>query len=113
MHARSVLDSNVGNVHAYDYGELNLYICIICVALVDFVYCFTCPQVEQVLTVEELLPNKLRKKFRITYVEVKPNSRNSRFNSFIAKVGFYIWGGDRYDSHECISRALHPSVVIN
>ena len=61
---------------------------------------------------EELLPQKLRNKFRSTYKEVFPNAQHSKFVEWVTKIGFVIWGGERYDSPESISKVLHPSSVI-
>lgn len=62
---------------------------------------------EQVLTVEELLPRKLRRRFTSGYKEVYPNNKIS----WRKKILFIAWGGDRYDNRASIGKVLHPHEV--
>ena len=65
-------------------------------------------QVEQVLTVEELLPKKLRRRFITGYKEVYPNWRKSSWHKTFQ---FIVWGGARYDDRASIRKVLHPPEV--
>ena len=60
------------------------------------------------LTVQEILPNKLRQKFICGYVEVNPNTELS----WRKKLLFKLWGGERYDSRASIENALHSHKVL-
>jgi hypothetical protein len=63
--------------------------------------------VEQVLTVEELLPPKWRKRYTTGYKEVNPNESVS----WSRKFGLILWGGERYDTRASIEKVLHPNEV--
>ena len=64
-------------------------------------------QVEQVLTVEALLPRNLRRRFTAGYKEVCPNMKTSWKKKFL----FIVWGGERYDTRISIGKILHPHEV--
>ena len=59
------------------------------------------------LTVEELLPRKLRRRFITGYKEVYPNRKLSWRKKFL----FIVWGGDRYDTRTSIGKVLNPHEV--
>lgn len=61
-------------------------------------------QVELTLSVEELFPVRLRRSFIIGCREVVPNRSLSLWERF----RYTAWGGERNDSSETISNALHP-----
>ena len=67
-------------------------------------------QVDQVLTIEELLPNQLRRRCRRTYKEVHPNRKEKTRKLVKTKIDFTIWGGDNYETRDGIERALPSSV---
>ena len=64
-------------------------------------------QVELALSVEELLPTRLRRHFIIGGQEVLPNQAIGPIETLRHKV----FGSDRFDSAENISEALHPALV--
>ena len=72
-------------------------------------YYFNGYQVELALSVEELLPNRLRRYFIREQVVVVPN----RKLNIIEKLRFNVFGTEssRFDSEENISNALHPQPV--
>ena len=59
------------------------------------------------LTVEELLPKRIRRRFICGYKEVYPNQDLS----WRKKFKFTVWGGDRYDTRSSIGKVLQPHVV--
>ena len=65
------------------------------------------PQVELALSVEELFPRRLRRWFIIGSREISPNRSLSLWERF----RYSVWGGERFDSSEKISNALHPRQV--
>ena len=71
-------------------------------------------QVEQVLAIEELLPNKLQRRFRCGYKIVRPNKKYSlsRGKKLLRKIQFIVWGGDKYDTHSAVKRALQTSQEV-
>ena len=64
-------------------------------------------QVELALTVEEQFPKRLRRYFIIGSREILPN----RSLTLWEKFRYHAWGGERFDSSEKISNALHPPQV--
>lgn len=56
---------------------------------------------------EELLPAKFRRRFRSGWKTVNPNKKIS----FLKRLEYVIWGGERYDTHKSISRALRSVEV--
>lgn len=66
-------------------------------------------QVELALSVEELLPNKLRRYYIIEERVIFPN----RNLNIVEKLRFNIFGSEssRFDSEENITNALHPQPV--
>lgn len=98
-------------------------------------------QVEQVLTIEEFLPQKLRRQFTTGWWRVNPNiqwrnqftmrckrsfhgeSWRHQFAIACREVGLYLkglwrerilfvlWGGERYDTRASIEKVLHPQEV--
>ena len=72
-------------------------------------------QVEQVLTIEGLLPKKLQSRFRHGYQIMQPSQKvetePSLKDRFLRKVQFTLWGGDKYDTKSALLRALHPHEV--
>ena len=66
-------------------------------------------QVELVLSVEELLPTRLRRFFIKEQQTVKPN----RKLNLMERIRFRIFnlGSDQFDRQEYISNALHPQQV--
>ncbi len=61
------------------------------------------------LTVEELLPRKLRRRFTTGFRKVSPN----KDVSWRKKLLFIVWGGERYDARASIGKVLHPNEVLN
>lgn len=59
------------------------------------------------LTVEELLPQKLRRRYITGYREIFPNQKLS----WSKKIQFIIWGGERYDTRASIGKVVHPHEV--
>ena len=59
------------------------------------------------LTVEELLPRKLRRRFTTGFKKVYPNEEVS----WRKKLLFIVWGGERYDTRASIGKVLHPHEV--
>ena len=59
------------------------------------------------LTVEEVLPRKLRCWYTTGFKEVCPNKEIS----WRDKLRFIVWGGERYDTRASIGKVLHPQEV--
>ena len=59
------------------------------------------------LTVEELLPKRLRSHFTTGYKDVYPNETAS----WRKQLHFIFWGGERYDTRASIEKVLHPHEV--
>ena len=59
------------------------------------------------LTFEELLPKKLRRKFVTGYKEVFPNQRPT----VMKQVQNLFWDGQPYDTKPNINSALRPPLV--
>ena len=59
------------------------------------------------LTVEELLPPKLRRRFTTGFMKVSPNKGVSWRKKFL----FIVWGGERYNTRASIGKVLHPNEV--
>ena len=64
-------------------------------------------QVELALSVEEQFPVRLRRFFIIGSREIQPNRNLTPWEKF----RYTAWGGERFDSSEKISNALHPPMV--
>lgn len=64
-------------------------------------------QVEQVLTFEELLPTKLRRKFVTGFKEVFPNQKPT----IMKHLQNLFWDGEPYDTKRAINSALRPPLV--
>ena len=71
-------------------------------------YCFLFVQVELVLTFEELLPTKLRRRFvtgrKEIYLNKKPSIRKH--------LQHFLWAGEPYDTKSSINTALHSQCWI-
>ena len=80
-----------------------------CVAIMRLYILTPCMQVELVLSVEELLPTRLRRFFIKEQQTVKPN----RKLNLMEKIRFTIFniGSGQLDRQEYISNALHPQQV--
>ena len=81
------------------------------------------------LTVEEFLPRKLRRRYTCGYKEVEPNRKLSlssrwwkynysrtddfrRLRHIIVRIcQFFFWGGRRYDTPESIKKVLTAKEV--
>lgn len=89
-------------------------------------------EVEQVLAVEELLPNKYRRKWRIGSKTVYPNKVDdsepvfsayidsklpkkdlvlSKVRHWLKAVNHAMWGGKDYDTLDSLTRVLNPEEV--
>ena len=70
-------------------------------------------QVEQVLAIEELLPKSLQRWVRCGYKIVRPNRKYSLSwgKKLLRKIQFIVWGGDKYDTHTAVKRALRSQEV--
>ena len=64
-------------------------------------------QVELVLTFEELLPTKLRRRFVTGRKEVYPNKKPS----IKKRLQHLFWAGEPYDTRTSINSALRPTLV--
>ena len=69
--------------------------------------CIACVQVELVLTFEELLPTKLRRRFVTGRKEVYPNKKPS----IKKQLQHLFWAVEPYDTRTSISSALRPTLV--
>ena len=89
-----------------------------------------CFEVEQVLAVEELLPRKYHRRWRIGSKAVHPNKVDeqeavfskyidaklpkkvvSKLRSWVKKLNHLMWGGKDYDTLDSLTRVLNPEEV--
>ena len=88
-------------------------------------------KVDQVLTIEELLPNKYRRKWRIGDKTVSPDQVDelehvfsesidsklpkkvlSILRSWLNTVKYAMWGGKDYHTFDSLTRILYPEEVL-
>ena len=90
-------------------------------------------EAEQVLAIEELLPNKLRQRWRIgrklvypnrideedsavfsKYIDSKlPKKVISKLHSWVKTLNHVMWGGKDYDTLDSLTRVLNPEEVFS